>query len=154
MSLADYAIQVAIQMENLGHTFYKSLAAGSGDTKVAVVAARLAADELKHLQTFENIRNSLPAGERGPKLTEEQVIAAAGKFHKLILPTAHEVQSVALSGNMKEVLQMAIKMEVDSIAYYSNLLSAVGKDASILKKVIDEEKKHIVTLKDYIKQIV
>ncbi len=154
MSLADYAIQVAIQMENLGHTFYESLAAGAGDWNISLVAGKLAEDELKHLQIFENMRNSLPAGERGPDLSEEQAIAAANKFHKLILPTAHEVQTVVLSGNRKEVLQMAMKMEVDSIAYYKSLLSAVGKDVSILKTVIDEEKKHIVTLKDYIKQIV
>jgi len=153
MSLADYALQVAIQMENLGHTFYESLAAGRGDWKISLVAVKLAEDELEHLRIFENMRNALPADQRGPKMTNDQITAAAGKFYKLILPTASEVRRVALGSDRKEVLQMAIKMETDSIAYYKNLLSAVGKEAAILKKVIDEEKKHILTLRAYLKQI-
>jgi rubrerythrin len=153
MSLADYALQVAIQMEQLGHTFYESLAASRGDWKISLIAVKLAEDEFEHLRTFENMRNALPDDQRGPKMTDDQIAAAADKFHKLILPTPDEVRRVALSSDRKEVLQMAIKMETDSIAYYKNLLSAVGKEAAILKKVIDEEKKHINTLRDYLKKI-
>lgn len=47
--LADYALQVAIQMEKLGHNFYQSLSAGSGDVQITTIAAKLADDEIKHL---------------------------------------------------------------------------------------------------------
>ena len=153
MSLADYALQVAMQMEQLGHTFYESLSAGHGDWKISLIADKLANDELEHLRIFENMRNALPDDQRGPKMSDDQITAAAGKFHKLILPTASQVRRVALSSDRKEVLQMAIKMEADSIAYYKNLLSAVGKEAAILKNVIKEEEKHISTLRDHLKQI-
>jgi rubrerythrin len=49
---ADNALQVAIQMERLGQTFYQSLAAGCGNAEIAAIAAKLAGDEQKHLQTF------------------------------------------------------------------------------------------------------
>lgn len=144
---ADYALQVAMQMERLGRTFYESLAAGCGNVQIAAMAAGLAKAEIRHLQTFERMRNTLPAEQQNPRLTEEQITATAGKFYKLILPDAAEVRQVAIGGDMIKVLDMAIQMEIDSAAYYTNLISAGGIDTAVLKAVIQEEKNHLVTLR-------
>jgi len=150
---ADYALQVAVQMERLGHTFYQSLAAGCGNAQVAAIATNLAAAEQRHLQTFERMRSSLPADQRAPKLTDQQLASTAGRFHKLILPTADKVRQVATSGDMFKALEMAMQMELDSIAYYSSLISTVGGDAAVLKAVIEEENSHLDLLRDYRKQL-
>jgi rubrerythrin len=146
---ADNALQVAMQMEQLGQTFYQSLAAGCGNAQIATLAAKLAGDEQRHLQTFERMRNSLGAEQRGPRLTEEQLAAVAAKLGKLILPAAVEVSQVALGGDMVKVLEMAMRMESDSVAYYSSLTPIVGIDAAILKAVIQEERNHLTTLRDW-----
>jgi rubrerythrin len=146
---ADYSLQVAMQMERLGQTLYQSLAAGCGNTQIAAMAARLANDEQRHLQTFERMRNSLSADQCGPRLTEEQLTATAGKFYKLILPDAREVLRVATSGDMVKVLEMAMQMEIDSVAYYSSLTSVGGIDTAVLKAVIQEEKNHLSTLRQH-----
>jgi rubrerythrin len=146
---ADNALQVAIQMERLGQTFYQSLAAGCGNAEIAAIAAKLAGDEQKHLQTFERMRNSLGAEQRGPRLTEEQLTATAGKFYKLILPAAHEVRQAALGGDIIKVLEMAMQMEVDSAAYYSSLTPIGGIDAAVLKTIIQEERSHLTTLRNW-----
>jgi len=146
---ADYALQVAIRLEQLGGTFYQSLAAGCGRAEIAAIAARLAGDEQRHLQAFERMRNLLPQDHRGPKLTEEQLDATAGKFYKLILPNAGRVRQVALSGDMPKILDMAMQMEIDSVAYYSSLPSVGGIDAAVLKAIIQEEKNHLAALRDY-----
>ncbi|MFA5293627.1 MAG: ferritin family protein [Phycisphaerae bacterium] len=151
--LADYALQVAMQMEQLGQTFYKSLSAGCGNAKIAALAGLLAREEENHFLTFEKMRNAIPAEERGPKMTEDQITAAAGKFYKLILPSPADVRKVADSGNVANALDMAMQMESDSIAYYSSLLSVVGRDGAILKAVIKEEEKHLAILHDYRKRI-
>jgi rubrerythrin len=44
-------------------------------------------------------------------------------------------------------------MELDSIAYYSSLISTVGGDAAVLKAVIEEENSHLDMLRDYRKQL-
>jgi rubrerythrin len=152
--LADYALQVAVQMEQLGHTFYESLAAGAGNAQVSALAYKLATDEIRHLNTFEDMRNSLPADQRAPKMTEDQIAAAAAKFHKLILPSAQDVHQVAIGGDILKALEMAMKMESDSIAYYSSLISTVGKGVSVLKAVIKEENKHLDSIRVYRKQLV
>ena len=148
MSLADYALQVAIQMENLGRTFYKSLASGSGNAAVSILANKLAGEEEKHMKVFEDMRNLLPADERGPKMTEDQIAATAGKFYKLILPSPEEVRQVAVSGDAKGILKLAMQMESDSIAYYSNMVSTVGSSVGVLKAVIKEEEKHLAILRE------
>ncbi|MGA2916208.1 MAG: ferritin family protein [Sedimentisphaerales bacterium] len=150
---SDYALQVAMLMEQRGLTFYQSLAEGSDNPEVSALAARLAAEELRHLQTFENMRNALPADQRGPKMTEEQITAAAGNFYKLILPTADKVREVAIGGDTAKILTMAIQMEMDAVAYYGNMTADFRSDADVIKAVIEEEKKHLNLLRDYRKQV-
>ena len=146
---ADYALQVAIHMERLGITFYQSLAAGCGDARIAALAAKLAEDEKKHLWIFERMFHSLPIEQCGPKQTEDQIAATAGKFYKLILPTAAEVKEVALSGDVTKALKMAMQMESDAVAYYSSMNPAVGSDSAVLKTIIQVEKNHLSALSEY-----
>ncbi|MGD0785739.1 MAG: ferritin family protein [Sedimentisphaerales bacterium] len=147
---ADYALQIAMRMERLGLTFYESMAAGAGNAPIAAVAIMLAEQEKHHLWTFEKMYHSLPLEQCGPKLTEDQITAAAGKFYKLILPTADEVRQVALSGDTAKALQMAMQMEADSVAFYSNMTPAVKSDIAVLQAIIEEEKKHLGVLHGYL----
>ena len=149
----DYALQVAMLMEQRGLTFYQSLSEGSDNPEVSALATRLAAEELRHLRTFENMRNALPADQRGQKMTEEQITAAAGNFYKLILPNANEVRKVAIGGDIGKILAMAIQMEADAVAYYSSMTADFRSDADVIKAVIEEEKKHLNILRDYRKQL-
>jgi rubrerythrin len=150
---ADYTLQIAMQMERLGQTFYESMAAGSGSPQITAVATMLAEQEKKHLWTFERMYHSIPLEQCGPKLTEDQISTTAGKYFKLILPTADEVRKVALSGDTASALQMAIQMETDSIAFYSSLTPAVTSDVAVLKAIIDEEKKHMTILRGYLDRL-
>lgn len=146
---ADTALQIAMQMEKLGKIFYQALADSSQNAEIAAIAAKLAADERKHLWTLQRMYYSLPIDQCGAKLTEEQLEAAAGKYYSLILPTADEVRQVAQEGDMAKILAMAIQMEADSIAYYSSMAGTVGSDAAVLKSIVQEEKKHLERLSEY-----
>jgi rubrerythrin len=146
---ADYAMQIAMQMERLGNTFYNSLAKGCGDAKITAFAAKLAEDEKNHLWKFEKMYHSLPIENCGPKLTEDQIAAPAGKFYKLILPGAGQVRQVALSGDIVKALAMAMQMEADAIAYYSSMTTASSEDVTVLKAIINEEKGHLAMLRDW-----
>jgi rubrerythrin len=150
MSLSvDQALQVAVQMERLGHTFYESLAEACAQPKIASIASALAREELKHLETFEEMRRALPADQRGRTLTERELFSTAKQLRNTILPAMSEVRRVVLRGNVVEALDMAIKMEATAVAYYSELASRVtDKDAAVLKRIAGEERKHLSSLED------
>ncbi len=150
---ADYALQIAMRMEQLGITFYKAMAVGAGNAQIAAVATMLAEQEKHHLWTFEKMYHSLPREQCGPKLTEDQITATAGKFYKLILPTADEVRQVALSGDTAKALRMAMQMEADSVAFYSNMTPADHSDIPVLKAIIEGEKKHLGILRGYLDRL-
>jgi rubrerythrin len=44
---------------------------------------------------------------------------------------------------------MAMQMEVDSAAYYSSLTPIGGIDAAVLKTIIQEERNHLTTLRNW-----
>jgi rubrerythrin len=145
----DRELQVAIQMERLGHTFYESLAEGCAQPGIASVARALAKAELTHLETFEEMRRALPADQRGRKLTEGELFSAAKQLCNTILPAMSEVRRIVLRGNVAEALDMAIKMEAAAVAYYSELASRVtDEDAVVLKRIAGEERKHFKSLED------
>lgn len=145
----DHALQIAIQMEQLGLAFYEALAAGCGQPEIARLAGALAKAELTHVQTFKQMLSHLPADQRGQKLTEEQLVSAVKEWRDAILPTATEVRRVVLHGDIIEVLDMAIEMEANAIAFYSDLASsAIDKDAAVLTSMAAEERKHLSLLQE------
>lgn len=146
---ADYALQIAMQLERLGQMFYHSLAQSCGDEKLAAFANKLAEDEKKHLWKFEKMYHSIPMESCGQKLTESQIADTAGKFYKLILPGTAEVRQVASSGDTDKALAMAIQMEADAIAYYASMTPVFPEDTAVLKAVITEEKGHLAKLRSW-----
>ncbi len=145
---ADHALQVAIRLERLGHLFYDSLSAGCGDAEIALLATALARDEDEHVRVFERMRAALSAAERGPELSEEELISAARNLRKRIIPSAHEVRQVVLSADILKALDMAIEMESSAVAYYTELASAAcDTDKLVLLRMVEEERGHLEMLR-------
>ena len=74
---ADNLLQVAMEMERTGRTFYESLALERGRGEIAILATLRENAEKEHIETFDRIRDSLPPQQCGPRLTEAELIAAA-----------------------------------------------------------------------------
>ncbi|HBG25850.1 MAG: hypothetical protein A2Y10_08295 [Planctomycetes bacterium GWF2_41_51] len=146
---ADNVLQIAMQMERLGQILYESLAHRSDNEQITALAAKLVEEEKKHLWTFQRMYYSLSIDRCGPKMTEEQLTTAAGKFYKLILPSIGEVRRIALSEDTSRVLAMAMQMESDSIAFYLTMTASPG-DASVIRNIVEEEKKHLAALRKLI----
>jgi rubrerythrin len=140
---ADRALQVASEMERLGHTFYVSLASGSGDKEIAALALKCAKEEEFHITAFKRMRESLPDVHRGPKLSEEELFTASKELRDRIMPKADEVRNVALSRDLRKALDMAIGMEDEAVSYYTALATGkMGLNAAVLNLIVDEEKRH------------
>ena len=145
---ADRTLQVAVELERLGKTFYESLAAGCGNKEIAALAVKLAKDEENHVALFKRMREMLPPLHQGPKLTEEELFAASKELRDKIMPDAATVRAAVTAADPTKALDMAIAMEAHAVSYYTNLaLSVKGLDAEILRNFVKEEYEHLNTLR-------
>ena len=118
----DHALQIAIEMERLGQTFYESLAQGC---------------------------EALPPGLRGPKLTEQELFDAAKELRVNIMPGAAAVRDAVLETELTKALDLAIDMEAKAVAYYTGQSFGVkGIDSAALARIAEEEKKHLSVLRE------
>jgi rubrerythrin len=147
--LTDRALQIAVEMERLGQTFYESLAQGCGDAAIAALALDLARDEKRHVAVFTRMLEALPPELRGPKLTEQELFAAAKELRVDIMPGAATVRDTVLAADIDKALDMAIDMESKAVAYYTGKsFGAEGIDSAALSRIAEEEKKHLKVLRE------
>ncbi len=146
---ADRALQIAVEMEWLGQTFYESLAKGCGDAAIAALASDLARAEKQHVAVFSRMLDGLPPALRGPKLTEQELFAAAKELRMDIMPGSAAVRDAVLEADLGKALQMAIDMESKAVGYYTGQsFGAKGIDSAALSRIAEEEKKHLKVLQE------
>jgi rubrerythrin len=151
---ANYTLQVAIELERRGLTFYDSLALGCGNSEVTALATALARAEEEHIVTFKRMWNALPEELSGPRLTDEELLAATEELRIKIMPNARKVLDLFLNSDLCKALDMAIEMEVEAVAFYSGLASAIANlDATVLKGVVSAEMEHLNMLREMRKRI-
>lgn len=145
----DQALQVAIEMERLGCIFYSALADACAQTDIATLSRDLARAEHTHEATFAQMRGKLAADQRKPQMREHELFLAARQLRNIILPTPEKVRQVVLRGDIRETLEMAIKMETDSIDFYSNAAASADADtAAMLSRIASEERTHLKALEE------
>lgn len=151
---ADYTLQVAIELERRGRTFYESLSLGCGNSEIAALATSLAKDEEQHIAIFRRMRDALPKELRGSRLTEEELSAATEELRDNIMPNARTVRDAVLTSDLYNVLDMAIEMETRAVAFYSRLASGITYlDATVLRGLANEEMEHLKKLREVRKRL-
>jgi rubrerythrin len=146
---ADYNLQVAIELEDRGRTFYESLSHACGDSKIGAFATAIAKDEEEHIEIFKRMRDALPMELRGPKLSDEELLAATDELRKKIIPNAGTVMDVVMSSDLCKALDMAIEMETLAVAFYTALASSIANlDVDVIQKVAYEEMAHLNKLRE------
>jgi rubrerythrin len=151
---ADYTLQVAIELEQRGQTFYESLSFACEDTEIAVLATFLAKNEEAHIATFKRMLDALPDELRGPRLTEEELSTATEELRINIIPNPRTVRGVVLSSGIRDALKMAIDMEAATVDFYTVVVAGITHlDATVLRGVVNEEKKHLNMLLEVRKRL-
>ena len=145
---ADRLFQVALELEETGQIFYEALAASTGNRQVAALARRLAQQELDHFHKFERMRRQ--AAQAGPAepMSPDELVHVQQLVREKVIPSEAGVRRIAATAKLGEALEVAIRMEEDSVTFYSAMLTAEGVDADAVRKIIDEEKAHVRTLSD------
>ena len=147
---ADEVFEMAEQVERNGAKFYR--AAAQQIPELRKVLLDLAAMEDEHLKTFAAMRAQLSAPEQEPPVFdpdgEAQMylrVMADGYVFDVKTDPAEQLTG---RETPEDILQTAIGMEKDSIAFYVGLKEAVPPRAGRgkVEAIIKEEMGHIVTL--------
>lgn len=150
---ADIA-KLAINMEARGMAFYNSAARLTDDPEIKQVFHKLAEEEKEHREVFTRIFAGV-AGEN--KMFDP---ATAG-YLKAVLSTSlfpdYDQADQTLEGvkTVKDALAVGIQAEKDAILLYHELYqNAVNPETKlVLSKLLEEEKMHLVDLRDYMDEM-
>lgn len=152
-SLSD-VLSIAVTIEENGEASYRRLAGQSKDPMVQTALLNLAEDEEAHARTFADLKKEL-AGT--------QVSSALEKMARVMLKQALGDRSFGLDevkasqiDDTAECLAIAAGLEEDTVAFYETLAPFLPPDPATqagLKRIIDEEKKHLEKLKEILASI-
>ncbi len=152
-------IEMAVQIEKNGYSFYdhalqkKDL---SNDAEELLIMLR--DEEIAHEKIFKNLRKEIDFSE----------IQSAGDWNMVgsYLRTITEshifrddqaaIQLAVNASDEKEIIRNAIAFEKDTLLFFYSLRDSVNDEraAKVIKKIIDEEAKHVVKLKKIYEKII
>ena len=147
----DEILEIAEQIERNGAAFYRAAAGVVAEAATRESLLTLAADEDVHEQTFASMRRELAGAASAGVGDPDGVVAGylravAGRcvFNKA------QPAGDALKGteSVKEILDLAIGREEDSIALYVGFRDALAsvEDQDKVGRIIREEQKHLTLL--------
>ncbi|MGM0437013.1 MAG: ferritin-like domain-containing protein [Bacillota bacterium] len=144
-------IEMAKDIEKRGLDFYKKQAKKTDNDELKELLLKLAEDEQEHYDTFSEML------EKAKELTDtdsdyvysEDVSAYLRAIIEFtVFPSEEEVEEKINS--IEDVLELAINAEKDSILFYREMMEYNNEDTNkILKRLVDEEKQHLLDLVKY-----
>jgi rubrerythrin len=145
--------EIAEKIERNGAKFYRRAADLSDDSRNRNMFLQLAEWETAHELVFADMRNELSA--QGPEFRtfelEDNVVFDAQSMAGLAVFGSRLDPSEELTGkeSIKDILQLALEKEKDSIVFYIGLRAFIADEAGQDKigDIIREEMRHIRILK-------
>ncbi len=149
---ADEIFEMAEEIERQGARFYRKAANNAPDPETAQWLNALASMEDGHERTFAEMRTQLTDGEKECDTFDPDGEAA---MYLQVMADSHGTEGKKsadqeLTGNepIKEVLEIAISSEKDSVAFYTSMkeLVSAGAGRDKVDEIIKEEIGHVAGL--------
>jgi rubrerythrin len=149
MFSAEEIIDLAIQIEENGEKVYRTAMDKISDPSLSSLLEWLADEEARHRDWFNELKNTIESSAVDPLLEERG---------KSILRSVVGEQSFSLDeadfsriDTVKDLLRLAIEFEQDTILFYEMIQSFVQDHEARdhLRKIIEEENRHIMLLEKY-----
>jgi rubrerythrin len=144
-------IEMAKDIEKKGFDFYQNQARKTDNNELEILLLKLAEDEKDHYDTFVKIEAQ--AKKRTDLESEyiynEEVSAYLNAIIEFaVFPAESEVEDKFKT--IEDILDLAIRAEKDSILFYREMLDHnEGQTAKMLRRLIKEEKQHLLDLVKY-----
>jgi rubrerythrin len=148
---ADEVFEMAEQIERNGIKFYRTAAKKFPDLNELFLD--LAEMEVQHEKTFAQMRKELSGTEAEPLVfdpnSEAQMYLRVMADDHVFDPNVDPAEQLSGTKTPKDVLNMAIGLEKDSISFYVGIKESVSQRAGKDKvdAIIKEEVGHIAVLK-------
>jgi rubrerythrin len=143
--------EMAMQMEQVGKDFYEALAVGSDDAKVRQFCLSAAKQEAQHFAAFRAMKTQWTQANQAKHLSPETIEGLRETVKGMVQPDPSTVQKVAIGGELRDALNMAIQMEQDSVRFYEGILHRLPDCAKAICPIIREEQKHANDLQGLVK---
>ena len=155
---ADEIFEMAEEVERNGAKFYRKAASNASDKEIKQKLLDMASMEDEHLFTFKRLREKL-----GHDISEQvfdpdnqaamylKAMAGSRGCEGLVNPS----QELTGSESIKEILEIALNAEKESVVFYFGLKSMVPSEAGREKveEIIIEELSHVTYLLNMLKNL-
>jgi len=138
-------IDIAVQIEQDGAVFYENLSQQAANESARAIFLKLADDERKHREIFLDMRESESGRDKAPADSEiELVIQEIERSGILPESSPNKIQKI----HPLNAIKLGIKAEKRTVKFYRHLSGKLKNPSSrkMLKRLIDEEKRHVVQL--------
>ena len=156
---ADEIFEMAEQIEKNGAKFYRQAAKSASNERTKQMLLDMAAMEDGHLKTYQEIRKGLSQWEKEETIFDPdnqsvkylQAMAEARGYEGKITPS----KELTGSETIKEILEIALNSEKESVFFYFGLKDLVPERAGRekIENIILEELSHITTLLKQLKAL-
>lgn len=156
---ADEVFEMAEEIERQGAKFYNEASKMAPTEEMKKFFLELSGMEAKHLKIFADMRKQLSEDEKTTTTYDPdneaalylKTMADAKGWEGRISPT----QKFTGEESMKEVIEIALNAEKESVVFYYGLKSMVSEGAGRdkIEQIILEELSHIRTLLQYLKDL-
>ena len=147
-------IDIAIGLEEAGYTFYIQCSQKFKDEYINNIFSFLAEEELNHKKTFESF--PLPNLNKDGIFTDEYYLYLKSLTNNKIFGDPNNKNDIGIISKPVDAIKKAFHDEKESILFYSELKELFQGDSetlSLLQSIIEEERKHILTLQELIETI-
>ena len=139
--------QIAMELEDAGRVFYETLAEESDDLTLTNLCRSFAVQEADHYRKLKKMSEELVQRPASRPLTGEELHLAQLLIEERVLSDTDAAREATVGGDVVELLETAIRMEMDSVLFYNELLEEVyEEDAPAVQEIIKEEKSHVRAL--------
>jgi rubrerythrin len=144
---------IAIQIERNGEDSYLKASKVSTDPKITEMLLWMAEQEQKHANWFTNLKSSKPLTAEQKEMEDvgQTLLQDMVKGNDFLL----DEKNLETSGSVKEVLEISISFEEDTILFYQFLLDFLDdkEDQKQLQRIIAEEQSHIAQLEQMLARV-
>jgi rubrerythrin len=146
---AGEVLEMAVEVEGQGISFYEACRDHSSDPKAAEVFDYLIDQEKKHAEIFRGMESGLAEDYEVPESYPGEMRRYMDSFVKdrVFEPPERASEHKEDLGDPFDVIPMAIRFEEKSIVFYSKLKDAVrSSEGEVMDRIIRQEHSHIARL--------
>ncbi|MGM0369235.1 MAG: ferritin-like domain-containing protein [Bacillota bacterium] len=151
-------LKMAISVEEDGEQFYQKCVAANSEPEVKKIFSKLAQQEREHqkyfkklLKDFDEADSSVSRDYLYQEITSDYLKSLVDNQ---VFPDDEQATD-EIAANLAEAIEIGIKAEKNSILLYQELVDTEKDPQTIkaLKKLVEEEKEHLVRLKNLKKYV-